>query len=129
MASATRRKLGLGKARRVRGRDDIARLFESGRRVQDRLIALCAVRRAGGPGESRGGVGVSSRHGGAVRRNRLKRLCREAFRRVRPGLPAGWDYFILPKVGADLTVEGLARSIVALAAKVAGEQNGPAGTP
>jgi ribonuclease P protein component len=60
---------------------------------------------------------VSSRHGGAVHRNRVKRLSREALRLVRDQLPQGWDFFIIPCAGQNLTLEGLQKSLVSLAAK------------
>jgi ribonuclease P protein component len=117
-----------GKALRVTGRSDIARIFEHGLKVRDRLMTLAAVRRDGS-GPSRGGVAVSSRHGGAVRRNRVKRLCREALRLVRGQLPRGWDFFIIPCAGVNLTLEGLQKSLVTLAAKADAKWQASPATP
>jgi len=40
---------------------------------------------------------VGRKWGDAVRRNRQRRLLREAFRTARPDLPAGFDLVLLPR--------------------------------
>jgi len=106
-----------GKSHRLTRRGDISRLFHDGRSVHDRLLRIVAL--ANDLPHARLAVGVSKRHGGAVRRNRVKRLCREAFRLSRDRVPVGWDYMLIPKVGRELTLAGLRASIVALARRVA----------
>ena len=109
-----------GKAFRIKRRRDISRLFDRGRRVSDDLVTLLVL-----PNElgcARTGVVVGARHGNAVRRNRIKRLCREAFRPIRRELPAGRDYLILPRTGRDFSVRELQASIRALAGRLADRQ-------
>ena len=106
-----------GKSYRLTRRGDIGRVFEDGRSVHDRLLRIVALPNA--LPRARLAVGVSKRHGKAVRRNRVKRLCREAFRLSRDQVPAGWDYVLIPKAGRELTLGELRKSIVALAHRVA----------
>ena len=107
---------GLPKTYRVTRGADIARLFEHGKRAYDGKIALYAI-----PNDldiTRCGVAVGKRHGAAPLRNRRKRLCREAYRLIRHELPAGWDFVIMPKVGRDLELEELKKSILSLSGRL-----------
>jgi ribonuclease P protein component len=113
---------GAGRKYRLKRREDIARLFEGGRRVSDAVITLYAIENPTCE-HARMGVGVSAKHGGAVVRNRIKRLCREAFRLTRGELPGGWDYVIVPRVGGRFTLERLRGSIKALGARVTTEES------
>jgi len=107
----------LGKSDRIKRRQDFSRVFRAGAAASDALITLHAA--ANDLDRCRLGVGVSTRHGGAVRRNRIRRLCREAFRTCRADLPAGCDYVIVPRVGAEFAIEPLRRSLLTLSARLA----------
>ena len=102
---------------RVRHRADFARVFAAGRSTRDELVTVMAV--ANGLRQARLGVAVSKRLGVAVRRNRMKRLIREAFRPIRCELPGGYDYVVLPRCGVRLTVGGLQKSLRQLAPRAA----------
>jgi ribonuclease P protein component len=67
------------------------------------------------------GVSVGSKHGNAVRRNRIKRVFRAAFRQSRELLPAGRDYVLVPKRGAGpYTTAAVRAELERVAKKVAG---------
>jgi ribonuclease P protein component len=85
------------------------------------------------PGPSRLGLVVGRRVGDAVRRNRVKRLCRECFR-TWPGLvPEGIDLIVIARTGApelDLPRvrtewEGVAALLKRRAAEALAEANDP----
>ena len=108
-----------GKKLRLKNSRDISRMFHDGLRARDaRLTIIASDRGEDGDSPSRVAAAVSGRHGNAVARNRVKRLCREAFRTNRDCLPGGWDFVMLPRPGANLTLAGLGNSLTALAAKI-----------
>jgi len=119
-----------GRSLRLRKRAEIRRVFAEGRRTADARLTLWGLPAGNEPGggvlpdarrggEARIGVAASKAHGTAVRRNRAKRLCREAARLLRAELPGGWDFILIPRAGADLTLAALQDSLRRLARRLA----------
>ncbi len=69
--------------------------------------------------DTRFGLSVSRKHGNAVRRSRLKRLMREAFRLQQHELPRGLDLVLIPRLGGDPSLSDLRRSLQDLADRLA----------
>ena len=65
------------------------------------------------------GLSVSRKVGGAVVRNRWKRLIREAFRLSREQLPGGIDLVVIPRRGIEPELPQLLESLPRLADRVA----------
>jgi ribonuclease P protein component len=65
------------------------------------------------------GCSVSRKVGGAVVRNRVKRLFREAFRLEQAALPAGVDLVVIPRPGGLPTLAAVRESLVKLARQAA----------
>jgi len=83
----------LTRSDRVRQRSDFEQAYGSGRKVGGRFMLVFLVPNRGGI--PRLGVAAGRKFGGAVRRNRAKRLAREIFRRHRPSTAT--DIVIIPR--------------------------------
>jgi ribonuclease P protein component len=90
-----------GPDRRLRRHSEFARAQRGGRRVGTPHFTLLVSAQATPPRAARLGVVVTRKLGTAVRRNRVKRLCRECFRTWPDLLPEGVDLVVIARPGAD----------------------------
>ena len=84
---------GLERQERVRRRADFQRIYDRGTRLHGRFSTVFVL-----PNDTdigRLGIAATKKLGGAVQRNRAKRLIREVFRRNK--IASGFDVVIIPK--------------------------------
>lgn len=110
-------------------------VYDRRRSVSDSGMILYALEN--GLAYSRVGLSVSKKYGGAVQRNRLRRLYREAFRLTKEQLPAGLDLVLIPRTQQEPTLEDVRKSLVKLIKqahkklekdKAVADASGPEGT-
>jgi ribonuclease P protein component len=102
---------------RVRCTGDFQRAYRLRCSATDGRIVVFG--HANGLTHPRLGISASRRLGGAVVRNRWKRLLRESFRLNRDRLPPGIDLIVVPKPNVEPALASLIESLPQLAARVA----------
>lgn len=102
---------------RLRRRADFDRVYRRRRSVSDELLIVYGCEN--GLEHPRLGLSVSRKVGGAVVRNRWKRLLREAFRLNRAELPSGIDLIVAPRPAGKPELRIVTESLVSLSGRVA----------
>jgi len=88
------RRAGVGSAPRLRRSSDIRRVLREGVPRRSRRVVLYV---APGDGPSRAAWVTGRRVGGAVARNRVRRLFREAWRALNPEVAEGYDLVLVAR--------------------------------
>ena len=117
MADRARRK-----RRRLSRSGEFERVYREGRSYASRHLVVYCFPRHDRDGAPRLGLSVGRKLGGAVERNRIKRLLREAFWERADDLDDGFDFVIVarPPVG-ELAREGGERALADALADVLAE--------
>jgi ribonuclease P protein component len=125
---------GFPPCHRLRRRREYLAVYDEGRRKHGRYVVLFALARCEGEAPWRVGLTTPRKLGKAVRRNRLRRIGREVFRRRREALPVGVDFVVNFKAPAVQAAYGdLERDLIDCLARLgyppAGQPAAPPNAP
>lgn len=119
--SNTAPRLTFPQTHRMKTPAEFERCYARKKSASDNLLIVYACEN--GLPRPRLGCSVSKKIGGAVVRNRYKRLFREAFRLKQHELPMGTDLILIPRPGEEPTQEAIEVSLVKLAQQAARKLN------
>ena len=92
---------------RLKKAKDFDRVFRAGKRAFTNRLTLIYL-----PAKTvKAGYAVGKKHGKAIKRNRIKRLLREAFRTVLPEIGGNWFFVVIPKVSEEYTYAGYVKDL------------------
>ena len=97
---------------RLRNPSDFRRVYDARKTWHGAAVVIFF--RPNGVSFSRVGLSVSRKHGPAAKRNRLRRVLREAFRLSQADVPAGFDFVLIPRQGVRNLDTEMARQQLAL---------------
>jgi ribonuclease P protein component len=105
-------------AEHLRRPSDFRRVYERRRSLSDGWLIVYGCEN--GLPYLRLGLSVSRKVGQATKRNRLRRLYREAFRLSRHEMPTGLDLVLIPRRADEPPLEELKQSLKRLVGQLAG---------
>lgn len=79
---------------KLRGSPEVQRVLKTGSAVRSKRVVVYLAR---GAGQTRGAWVAGRRVGGAVARNRARRLLREAWRQISPRVEEGWEAVLVAR--------------------------------
>jgi ribonuclease P protein component len=125
MPAQARKPNGFPKAEHLLRPADFRRVYERRRSTGDAWLLVYACEN--GLPHLRLGLSVSRKYGQATRRNRLRRLYREAYRLTRGEMPVGLDIVLIPRSSDEPTLDVLKQSLPRLVNQIARKLNSEAG--
>lgn len=86
---------------RLKKEKDFNLVFSKGKRIYFHNLTLLYLK----SDQLKVGYAVSKKHGGSVKRNRIKRLLRESFRSFTPTITQNFFFIFIPKVKEEYCLE------------------------
>lgn len=92
---------------RLKKEKDFNLVFKKGKRLFSHSLSLVYL-----PAEElKAGFAVSKKHGGSVKRNRIKRLLRESFRSFTPQIGKNFFFVFIPKIKEEYSLKEFKRDM------------------
>lgn len=92
---------------RLKKEKDFDLVFKKGKRIFSSNLTLVYLESK----ETKVGYAVGKKHGGSVKRNRIKRILRESFRSFTPFLRQNFFFVFIPKVAEDYSLESFKKNM------------------
>jgi len=125
-AERTVSRTGHGGWERLRKSSDFQRVYHRRCAAGDAYLLVFVAENP--EGKQRLGVSVSRKWGNAVKRNRIKRLFREAFRLNKHVLPPATDFVLVPRTSRPVSLEQWEHSLRQLAQRAVRKLTASRGT-